>query len=568
MNNNLKTPILFITFNRLDTTRRVFEEIKKSKPLKLYIASDGPREDVFGEDEKIKEVRNFIESNIDWGCGVKTLFRDKNLGCKLGVSGAIDWFFKNEEKGIILEDDCLPNQSFFKFCEELLVKYEKDERIALISGDNFNKKKIGEADYYFSKIPHIWGWATWRRTWEKYDINMAGFPEFKKNGKIKKIWSKRKYQNYWAYILNETYNNRINSWDYQLSFSLFINNTFCICPNINLVSNIGFGPNFTNTAIKDDRVSNLPICNLIFPLKHQLEVNYNKGSDREANHINLKNFYLKIFFKKIAMFSFIKKIYIYGMSYLRKRRFKEIFHHKVLNKYDVNYFFCDSCGFIQTEKAFWISEAYSSPINVSDTGYVSRNLNLSRRTLILFWFLFGKKHNFLDYAGGYGLFTRLMRDCGLNFFTIDKYTENLFAKGFNYENQKVKAISCFECFEHFEDPVGEINNMLKISKNIFFSTIIFDEKNIPKENWWYYGFEHGQHISFYSLKTLKYIANKNNLFFCSNNKNLHMFLEKKKSNFLFRFLLFLGFLPWDIISKIFLKGKTWSDYEYIKNKQK
>ncbi len=249
------------------------------------------------------------------------------------------------------------------------------------------------------------------------------------------------------------------------------------------------------------------------------------------------------------------------------KELKKLFNHKILNKYDVDYFFCNSCGLIQTGKSFWLSEAYSNPINISDTGYVSRNLSLSRKTFILFLSLFGKKYDFLDYAGGYGLFTRLMRDCGLNFFTTDKYTENLFAKGFNYENQKIKAISCFECFEHFEDPAGEINNMLKISKNIFFSTIIFDENNIPKKNWWYYGFEHGQHISIYSLKTLKYIAHKNNLFFYSNNKNLHIFLEKKISNFFFRFLLVLGFLSWDTISKVFLRSKTWSDYEYIKNKQ-
>lgn len=245
----------------------------------------------------------------------------------------------------------------------------------------------------------------------------------------------------------------------------------------------------------------------------------------------------------------------------------KIFDHKVLNKYNVDYFFCSSCGLIQTEKVFWLPEAYSNPINTSDIGYVSRNFSLSKKTFILFLFLFGKKHTFLDYAGGYGLFTRLMRDYGLNFLTTDKYTKNLFAKGFDYKKQKIKAVSCFECFEHFDDPIKEIEDILKISKNIFFSTTIFDEKKIPTEDWWYYGFEHGQHISIYSLKTLRFIANKNNLFLYSNNKNLHIFLEKKTSNFIFRILLILGFLPWDIISKIFLKSKTWSDYEYIKNQQ-
>lgn len=250
------------------------------------------------------------------------------------------------------------------------------------------------------------------------------------------------------------------------------------------------------------------------------------------------------------------------------KELKKIFNHKILNKYNVDYLFCDFCGFIQTEKPFWLAESYSDSINVSDTGYASRNLSLSRKTWILFMSLFGHKSCFLDYAGGYGLFTRLMRDSGLDFFTIDKYTNNLFSIGFNYEQQKVTAVSCFECFEHFEDPIVEIDNILKISKNIFFSTTVFDEKNIPKEDWWYYGFEHGQHISIYSIKTLRYIAKRNNLFFYSNNKNLHIFLEKKNSDLIFNLLLKLGILPWDIIYRLFIKSKTWSDYEYIKKLNK
>lgn len=310
MSEYLKTPILFLTFNRLDTTKRIFEAIKKARPKKLYVASDGPRANVQGEGSKVKEVRDFIESNIDWECEVKTLFRDKNLGCRLAVSGAIDWFFENEEQGIILEDDCLPNQSFFQFCEELLEKYKDNEEIAAISGNNFNKEKIGEADYYFSKIPHIWGWATWRRTWKKYDVNMSGFPEFKKNREIKKIWSAKNVQNYWLYILNEVYNNKINTWDYQLSFSLFINNSFCICPNVNLVSNIGFGKEFTNTVVADERVSNLRSNEISFPLIHPQEIKYLEKNNDCDNIIALKNYKIKMILKKIGVFDLVKKMYI------------------------------------------------------------------------------------------------------------------------------------------------------------------------------------------------------------------------------------------------------------------
>lgn len=305
----LETPILFLTFNRLDTTKRVLGAIKEARPKKLYIASDGPRANVLGEDLKVKEVRDFIESNIDWECEVKTLFRDKNLGCKLAVSSAIDWFFENEEQGIILEDDCLPNQSFFQFCEELLEKYKDNEEIAVISGNNFNHDKIGNGDYYLSRIPHIWGWATWRRAWGGYDVTMAKFPGFKKNSAITKIWSNRKVQNYWIGILSEAYQGKIDTWDYQLTFSLFLNNSFCICPNVNLVSNIGFGKEFTNTIIDDKRVANLKLGKINFPLVYPMPLDYKEVNNKIINQVITKNYNLKNFLKMIGLFCFLKRIY-------------------------------------------------------------------------------------------------------------------------------------------------------------------------------------------------------------------------------------------------------------------
>lgn len=310
-----KPPILFLTFNRFDTTKKVFQAIREFAPKKLYVASDGPRTGVSREDLKVNEVRDFIQSNVDWECEVKTLFRENNLGCKIAVSSAIDWFFEHENMGIILEDDCLPSQSFFRFCEELLIKYENNERIALISGDNFSKKKIGEADYYFSKISRIWGWATWRRAWEKYDVSMARFPEFKKSGEMKKIWSDRKVQSYWLYILNEVYNNKIDTWDHQLTFTLFLNDSFCICPNVNLVSNIGFGKDFTNTVLNDDRVTNLELGEIYSPLVHSQKIEYSEKNNNCDNDIALKNYKIKIFLKKIGIFNKVKRAYIWLRSY-------------------------------------------------------------------------------------------------------------------------------------------------------------------------------------------------------------------------------------------------------------
>src|SRR4030042_6453503 len=155
-NCKLTTPVLFLIFNRPDTTEKVFDEIRKAKPKKLFVAADGPRQDKQGEKEKVGRARQIVIDGIDWDCEIKTLFRDKNLGCKVAVSSAINWFFENEEMGIILEDDCLPHQSFFRFCGELLEKYKDDERIMVISGENllFGRKRTNYS-YYFSRYYHI-----------------------------------------------------------------------------------------------------------------------------------------------------------------------------------------------------------------------------------------------------------------------------------------------------------------------------------------------------------------------------------------------------------------------------
>jgi GR25 family glycosyltransferase involved in LPS biosynthesis len=158
---NLKIAVLFLIVNRLNTIRQVFAEIKKAKPPRLYIASDGARDDVESETQKVKDVRDFVVDNIDWDCEVKTLFRDGNLGCGLSVKSSIDWFFKQEEMGIILEDDCVPNESFFRFCEELLIKYEADDRVGMISGNNHISYQPNLDSYLFSRYKGCWGWATY-----------------------------------------------------------------------------------------------------------------------------------------------------------------------------------------------------------------------------------------------------------------------------------------------------------------------------------------------------------------------------------------------------------------------
>ncbi|WP_292463385.1 hypothetical protein [Methanolobus sp.] len=237
---SLNAPILFLVFNRPTTTKKVFEEIKRAKPPRLYIAADGPRKYKAGESEKVKQVREHIINNIDWECEVKTLFREQNLGCKYAVSGAIDWFFENEEMGIILEDDCLPNQSFFWFCEELLEKYKDNEQIGMITGTNYmtNCNLRMPGTYFYSNYFAIWGWASWRRAWLNYDVEMKIYSTLNPNQ------LRYKCPNYLFYLyLKRTFDlikhGDVDTWDIQWFYHCFMNSRLCITPTQNLISNIG-----------------------------------------------------------------------------------------------------------------------------------------------------------------------------------------------------------------------------------------------------------------------------------------------------------------------------------------
>lgn len=261
------SPVLFLTFNRLDTTKKVFEVIKQVKPPKLYLASDGARLNKSGEKEVVESVRNFLLNNIDWQCEVKTLFREQNLGCGKAVSSAINWFFENEEMGIILEDDCLPSISFFRFCDELLIGYKDDERIMHISGDNFQDGiSRGDGSYYFSQISHVWGWAAWRRAWKLYDFEMKSLNNFINYKIYKNIWKQNKVQKYWLKQFKNVSLGKIDTWDYQWNYCLIVNNGLSILPNINLVENIGFNSEATHTS---NSKLKMPSANEIkFPLTH------------------------------------------------------------------------------------------------------------------------------------------------------------------------------------------------------------------------------------------------------------------------------------------------------------
>lgn len=245
-----QTPVLFLVFNRLDTTKKVFERIKEIRPKYLYVAADGARESKKGEDKKCQLVREYILNSIDWECEVKTLFREKNLGCGRAVSSAIDWFFENVEQGIILEDDVLPHQNFFNFCEFMLNLYRDDEKIMHLSGTTFlDNSSLIKHQYYLSKHIHVWGWATWKNKWKKYSFTLQMLDE----DRVKKAIQSHCFGNqdlylYWNNIFEQVKNGKIDTWDYQWMFAIWLNNGWAINPKDNVISNIGFGDNATHTT--------------------------------------------------------------------------------------------------------------------------------------------------------------------------------------------------------------------------------------------------------------------------------------------------------------------------------
>ncbi|MBD1364783.1 nucleotide-diphospho-sugar transferase [Mucilaginibacter sp. ZT4R22] len=253
-----QSPVLFIVFNRPGLTARVFEKIKEAQPAKLYIAADGARNSREGEDELCRQTREVV-SKIDWPCEVKTCYRENNLGCKEAVSSAVTWFFQQEEEGIVLEDDCLPVNGFFKFCDELLELYRHDTRIRHITGCNLQRgKKWGAASYYFSNITHVWGWAGWRRVWDGYDKELSQYSESEAEHQLANIFSHPMVVEDWTNTFKRVKAGEIDTWDYQYGFLNYFNNSLCIIPNQNLISNIGFGANSTHTSDANNPNANIP----------------------------------------------------------------------------------------------------------------------------------------------------------------------------------------------------------------------------------------------------------------------------------------------------------------------
>lgn len=245
--------IAYIVFNRPRHTRETFQAIRAARPTRLFIIADGPRPGHPTDEERCQAVREIV-SQVDWPCEVQRNYADQNLGLKKRVSSGLDWVFSQVESAIILEDDCLPHPDFFSFCQELLERYKDDERVWTITGNNNqNGKKRSNDAYYFSKYGHCWGWATWRRAWAQYDGDITFWPEWKLSQDWRNKVPDPYEQAYWIDIFDRIYLKKIDSWAYPWMTCLWYHGGLTATPRVNLVTNIGVGPDSTHTLADEDQ---------------------------------------------------------------------------------------------------------------------------------------------------------------------------------------------------------------------------------------------------------------------------------------------------------------------------
>ena len=271
----LTTPVLFIVYKRPDTTTKVFNAIKAARPAKLFVAADGPKN--ADEEERCRLVRD-IATQVDWPCELHTLFHNRNVGVARGGFEATTWFFDNVEQGIILEDDCLPDISFFEFCEILLNKYADDHSIFAISGTNLlNEGWLSNKQSYHFGHGGVWGWATWRRAWQLYDFDMPDWKDKTNQKKIRKAMGNTNWFDiYYKDLYQWAYDKEIGAWDLQWLHCIFNNGGRMINPSVNLVKNIGFGPEASNTVGADSPYATLELKQMTFPLKGPKKIKIDK----------------------------------------------------------------------------------------------------------------------------------------------------------------------------------------------------------------------------------------------------------------------------------------------------
>lgn len=274
----LDVPVVYIAYNRPHHTRRTFSAIRQQRPGKLFIICDGPRPDRKEDSGRCSEVREIL-NEVDWPCEVIRNYADANVGLKRRVSSGLNWVFEQTDQAIVLEDDCLPHTDFFSFCAAMLERYKADEQVWAITGNNFQGgRRRGNASYYFSKYPHCWGWATWRRSWRRYEGDLQFWPEWA----ISKDWCHkvpdRVERRYWSRIFEGVRHHEFDSWSYAWLACAWYHGGLTATPNVNLVTNIGFGPDGTHTLsdVEQEGIPTTPIGALTHPDK----VRRNTSADR------------------------------------------------------------------------------------------------------------------------------------------------------------------------------------------------------------------------------------------------------------------------------------------------
>jgi hypothetical protein len=299
------TAILIIFFNRSDILYRQLISLKKFEPAFLYFAADGPRNSNQYDLNELKKCKELISQIIDWRCSINFYYSENNFGCDIFVPMAINWFFSCVDHGIILEDDCLISREFYSFATHLLEKYAHDERVMNISASNFQKKKWGDGDYYFSRYPANWGWASWRRAWQKYDPKIEGLDQFiGPGGQFKSINLKPQERRYWFKFLQGLQSGKYTFWDAKWLYAIWKSNGVSIAPNCNLSTNIGFGETATHTKERL-QTHGLPIHSLAGVIKDPQDSDIQTSAD----YYLYRNFYKPSFvsYCKAAIFR-IKKI--------------------------------------------------------------------------------------------------------------------------------------------------------------------------------------------------------------------------------------------------------------------
>lgn len=279
MDHAFATPIALLIFNRPEPTSRVFAEIACQKPKRLLIVADGPRESRPGEVVLCQQAREIV-GRVDWDCEVSTNFSDVNLGCKQRVASGLDWVFSQVEEAIILEDDCVLHPTAFEYCRQLLDRYRDDPRVMHISCANFTQRRDPNTSYHFSRYPHVWGWASWRRAWQRYDVTMRAWREADDPAQFLRSFEGKSVRRFWKDIWDRVSAGEIDTWDYQWSFACLAHYGLTITPNVNLVSNIGFGVDATHTTDPSSKVNGMQTDALRFPLRHPDDFSVDVEADR------------------------------------------------------------------------------------------------------------------------------------------------------------------------------------------------------------------------------------------------------------------------------------------------